>query len=242
MSGAQWRDLMGELDSGFRLLAPDLYGYGQSDPWPGPGPLTMAAEVEIVARMMAVAGGSAHLVAHSYGGAVALHALAQGIGKVLSLAIYEPVAFHMLAGGGGTDVLHYREIHKVAEAVWRSVADSDNARAMQGFVDYWNGAGTWAAMSSDSQEELARRAPKVGQDFSALFGSAAQFESLSDLRQPSLLLAGERTPAPTQHLTDLLATALQDAEIRIIADAGHMGPVTHRRQVNTEIVKFLRRQ
>ena len=91
MSGKQWRSLRGLLAANHRVLVPDLYGYGKSDVWPGRGPLTMAAEIEIIALMAELAGGPAHLVAHSYGGAVALHAAKERVGDFLSLSAYEPV-------------------------------------------------------------------------------------------------------------------------------------------------------
>ncbi len=242
MSGTQWRDIMAELGSEFRLLAPDFYGYGKSDSWPGPAPLTLDAELTILVEMMALADGEAHLVAHSYGAAIALQGMTAGLGNVLSLTAYEPVAFHLLAKGSQADLTDYEEILKIAELVWANVAVGDNDRAMQVFVDYWNGAGTWQGMGDDSRTALAAQAPKVGQDFTALFSLADNFDNYAALDQPTLLLVGDRTPTPTRHLTDLLVDALPNSKKQIIVGAGHMGPITHRQQVNTEILRFLRAQ
>src|SRR5262245_39392119 len=94
-SSAQWRELAAMLSGRYRVLAPDLYGYGGS-PMPPDGAFTLAHEAEIVRALLQRAGGAAHLVGHSYGGAVALHVALRYGASVLSLALIEPVAFHLL--------------------------------------------------------------------------------------------------------------------------------------------------
>src|SRR5688500_438233 len=72
-SNAQWRALAEGLSARFRVIAPDFYGYGATEHWPGRGPFQLEREAEIVRAMLGRAGEPAHLVGHSYGGAVALH-------------------------------------------------------------------------------------------------------------------------------------------------------------------------
>src|SRR5688572_6699464 len=69
-SGAQWRALAERLSSRYRVIAPDLYGYGATAHWPGQGPFHLEREAEIVEALLARVGEPAHLVGHSYGGAV----------------------------------------------------------------------------------------------------------------------------------------------------------------------------
>jgi len=68
-AGAQWQALAGALGSGYSVFAPDLYGYGESDPWPGHGPFALAEEAALAEAVLADAGqGPIHLIGHSYGG------------------------------------------------------------------------------------------------------------------------------------------------------------------------------
>ena len=91
-SGAQWRSLCAPLAERFTALAPDLYGYGASDPWPGRAAMTLADEVAPLEALLARRPGPVHLVGHSYGGAVALR-LALRAPTLRSLTLIEPVAF-----------------------------------------------------------------------------------------------------------------------------------------------------
>jgi pimeloyl-ACP methyl ester carboxylesterase len=58
----------------------------------------------------------------------------------------------------------------------------------------------------------------------------------SDLRFPVLLMRGERAPTPTRLITERLIGLLPNARLVVISGAGHMGPVTHRSEVNALIV------
>src|SRR5688572_5073410 len=95
-SGAQWRALAERLSGRYRVIAPDLYGYGATAPWPGRGAFSLAREAEIALAMLELADEPAHLVGHSYGGAVALHVARLHGGLLRSLVAIEPVAFHLL--------------------------------------------------------------------------------------------------------------------------------------------------
>ncbi len=61
---------MSLLESHFRVVAPDLWGFGLTDGWPKGEDLTHDHQASLVARVIeAVALGPVHLVGHSYGGA-----------------------------------------------------------------------------------------------------------------------------------------------------------------------------
>jgi pimeloyl-ACP methyl ester carboxylesterase len=56
-SGRQWHTLQGRLADGYQVLSPDLYGSGDSPPWPPGRGLTLADEVALLEPVFeAVAG------------------------------------------------------------------------------------------------------------------------------------------------------------------------------------------
>ena len=73
-SSGQWRPLMERLAGRFRSLAVDLYGYGQSPPWPDERPLSLTDEAALIEPVLEAVGDPVHVIGHSYGGAVALKA------------------------------------------------------------------------------------------------------------------------------------------------------------------------
>jgi pimeloyl-ACP methyl ester carboxylesterase len=61
-SGAQWRALAERLGERYRVIAPDLYGYGGTAHWPGRRPFHLECEAEIVLALLGRVNERAHLV------------------------------------------------------------------------------------------------------------------------------------------------------------------------------------
>jgi pimeloyl-ACP methyl ester carboxylesterase len=230
-SAAQWRALAAELSGRYRVIAPDLYGYGATPNWPGREAFSLAHEAEIVHALIGDAGEPAHLVGHSYGGAVALHVARVRGERVRSLTVIEPVAFHLLA--------ERSEINSVAEGVARAIACGDYFGGCRSFVDYWSGPGSWDALPAATRGALAPRLAKVALDFHAAFGEPAGVDDFRLMAVPTLLVQGARSPQPTRRICELLAGVLPDAWVKTIDGAGHMAPLTHRDAVNAVITAHL---
>jgi len=235
-SGAQWRTLAGRLGARYRVLAPDLYGYGATAPWPGRGPLDLAHEAQIVRAMLARAGAPAHLVGHSYGGAVALHVARTDCAMLRSLALVEPVAFHLLRG---EDAQALDEITALARHVAASVACGDYVGGFASFVDYWSGPGAWRTMPAGKRAAMAARLAKVALDFHATLNEPARLEAFGMTAVPTLLVQGARSPRPTRRICELLAGVLPECRLEAVAGAGHMAPLTHGEQVGSLIAAHL---
>jgi len=242
-SRAQWQSLTEALPSGYRILAPDLYGYGESDPWPGNGALCLADEAALVDAVLPLGCGPIHLVGHSYGGAVALRFAVQYPERLRSLVLIEPVAFHLLRQEGAkpADRLLFAEVMEIAGLVRRAVISGNYRAAMAGFIDYWNGQGTWARMTPEQRAALSRRVTKVALDFSAAEMESASAPAYGRIAAPALVLHGARSPEPTRRIAELVADSLPAGRLQIIEGAGHMLPLTHKQGVNTAIAAHLRR-
>ncbi len=236
----QWRALAELIGGEFQLLAPDLYGYGESDDWPGRRPLSLADEAAIVTAIMERCDGPIDLIGHSYGGAVALRAALQHGSRINSLTLIEPVAFYLLRAGDAADRAHLDEVREVAERVGQGVASGDFHGGMRGFIDHWNGDGSWAALNPTVQTELARRLTKVALDFWAIRNEETRLDAYRALEMPTLMVRGAQAPAPPKAVTRLLAETIPGARLEIIAHAGHMSPVTHADAVNAAIAAHLR--
>lgn len=238
-SSAQWRALIDRLSTRFRVIAPDLYGYGASALWPGQVSFRLAHEAEIACALLGRIGEPAHVVGHSYGGATALHLARERSDLMCSLAVVEPVAFHLLRGGNGTDARALSEIRTVVAAVADALACGDYAGGFEHFVDYWSGPGAWAAVPAEKRAALAPRLAKVALDFHATLNDPAQIDDFRTLAVPTLVVKGSCSALPTRRICDLLARALPEVSMREIEGAGHMAPLTHRDEVNNLLVAHI---
>jgi pimeloyl-ACP methyl ester carboxylesterase len=242
-SGAQWQALSETLRSGYRILAPDLYGYGETDPWPGYGPFALAEEAALADAILPLGHGPIHLVGHSYGGAVALRFAMQQPERLRSVVLIEPVAFHLLRDDASDPANRhlFGEVMAVADLVSSAAASGDYRGAMARFVDYWNGDGAWMRTKPELQAALARRTPKVMLDFWATMTESTPRTAYRRIAVPTLVLRGARSPRPTRRLAELVAESLPESRLQTIEGAGHMLPLSHKEAVNAAVAAHLRR-
>ncbi|MFA9216078.1 MAG: alpha/beta fold hydrolase [Sphingomonadaceae bacterium] len=234
-SRSQWNALCAQLEPLFRCLAVDLLGYGKS-PFPADvaGAYTLSHEVDAVNAALAAhlqPGEAFHLVGHSYGGATALRLARTLRARVLSLTLFEPVAFHLLPVNDPAR----QEIEAVVARIHATSTDHDATRI---FLDYWNGAGAFDAMPAALQQRFSAQIAKVKLDFEALLGEPATLTALATLDLPALVLSGRDSPLSTRRLAAQLAAALPNASATQTS-GGHMGPISHAADVNPHIAAFL---
>ncbi|UGQ49178.1 alpha/beta fold hydrolase [Massilia endophytica] len=234
-SRSQWAALMAAQESRFRFIALDLLGYGKSAfPSEVADEFSLAHEVDAVAAALAAhldSGEPFHLIGHSYGGATALRLARQMRSRVLSLAVFEPVAFHLLSPQDAARA----GIERVISAI--DMAPSQHAAA-RAFIDYWNGAGAFDKLAPQLQQRFASQVAKVRLDFQALLGEPATLEDMRVLDMPSLVMWGADAPASTRRVAECLAAALPNAG-SCQTPGGHMAPLTHAEDVNAALISFL---
>jgi len=237
-SGAQWRALAQKLSSRYRVLTPDLWGYGGTGACPSLG-FGLAQEAEIVHALLQRAGGSAHLVGHSYGGAVALHVALRHGAALHSLTLIEPVAFHLLRENEATDALAFAEIAAIAARVNRALIDGDLEGGMARFVDYWSGPGEWALVPVAKRAALAARLQKVALDFRAAFEEPTRLQDCWPIYAPTLLVQGSASPLPARRICGQLSRIIAGSRLEVVEGAGHMLPLTHAERVNALVAAHL---
>jgi pimeloyl-ACP methyl ester carboxylesterase len=86
---------------------------------------------------------------------------------------------------------------------------------------------------------LRRWLPKAPLDFQALLGERTPLAAYRQLAMPTLVLRGEHAPRPSRLIAEGLARVVRTARLRVVPNAGHMGPFTHADDVNRAIAKHL---
>jgi pimeloyl-ACP methyl ester carboxylesterase len=99
----QWRALSEALADRYRALAINLFGYGETTPWPDNTSQSVRAQASLVLALPAVQEGPVQLVVHSFGASVALKAALLLGSRVKSLVLIEPNPFNLLKQQGRTE-------------------------------------------------------------------------------------------------------------------------------------------
>ena len=239
-SSKQWSALVDLLSADYRVIAPNLYGYGGSSAWDGRAAFRLRHEAALVEELLRELREPAHLVGHSYGGAVSLCVARNAPARVRSLCVFEPASFHLLRTTDAKDTRAFHEIGQVALAVWNALVNGEYVMGSQRFVDYWSGCGTWASLGHSRRESLLQRLPKIGLDFQATINDPAGLDAFRGLAMRRMVLAGAKSTPVAHRICNALAGIWPDAQHHVVAGAGHMGPVTHAGDVNRLITEFVR--
>jgi pimeloyl-ACP methyl ester carboxylesterase len=233
-SSAMWTPVINALKSRFRLIAPDLIGYGRTDPWPDGYVFGLEDELRLIEPLIEHEPGGAHVVAHSYGGVVALALARAGRVGIRSLTLIEPVAFHMAR----SDPQAWAEVERFSGGFGDRMAAGDVEGAMQHFVDYWSSPGTWEAMDEGSRAHMRRAAPKIMHEFHAASADPL-VDALRDVAFPVRLIAGDISPLPVRRIAALIAERLPNASLEVVTGANHLLPATHHRVLSEWLLKTL---
>lgn len=224
-SSAQWERLAEVLSADCRMIAPDLLGFGATEPWRVPGALTHDLQAELAAQVIdATADGAMDVVGHSYGGATAVRLAVNRPERVRSLVLIEPILNCLL--GEASDPL-FGESERVAKAFVASVERREPEKAWELFIDSRNGAGTWARMSDKRRQQFVAQSRQGQEGFISNLNNRTTFAECRRLAVPTTVVCGAETTAPDRRTSELLRDAVSGAHYETIAGAAHMSPLTH---------------
>lgn len=237
-SKLQWYFLMRAMSKDYLLVAVDFYGCGDS-PFPGNAEtFSLSDEIALVDSLLdgiIPPGEPIHLVGHSYGGAVALRICYRGPKRIRSLTLFEPVAYHLLSATDEALI----EARKTAGTVKSYLDKGDYAGGAGYFIDFWNGAGTFASYPKEMQDILAEGAKKMPLNFRALMSEPLSLEDYRKITTPTCLIAGRQSPISSRRVAELLVDYLPHRRLHWL-DTGHMAPINEPHKVNSLIENFIR--
>ena len=109
-----WARVVAALRDRYRVLTPDLLGYGRSEASPANARFHPWSDLGALIALAKLANAPVHLVGHSYGGALALEAARSLGSRVRTLTLIDPVAFHLMR-------LHMSSHPERTAAVYRGI-------------------------------------------------------------------------------------------------------------------------
>ncbi len=227
--GAQWRGLSGLLKDTYRVVCPDLFGCGDSEPWPLERVWTLKDDERAINAVLAEINEPVHLVVHSGGGRFIHPTVSKQQNHVLSITFFEPTHFQLLRHC--RDPL-FSEPEEMAN-VFRSIMDAGNRdKAMERFVDLWARAeGTWVSLPEPVQNLMRRGANRLYHEWALIWHDEPTMDDLVSLEVPVLLVKGDSTIPSMHRVCHFLRQSNPTWRYVEISGAGHMCPFTHYAEV-----------
>ena len=225
-SGRQWAKTARLLEARFRVIAPDLWGFGGTERWSGDQELTHDHQAFLVAQVIKyLCKEPVHLVGHSYGGATAVRLILKDRELVRTAVLIEPILTPLLQLAGEEKL--FREYFDMAQAFLENVAARNLDEAWRIFLDYRNGPGTWQALPEPSKERFRDTTESTVAGFRSNLRNSTSLKDLQQLSLPTLVMCGEKTTVPDRRLTEILRDHIPQCRYEIIPGAEHMSPLSH---------------
>jgi 3-oxoadipate enol-lactonase len=228
LDGRMWADQMSAFAEHYRVLVPDLRGFGRSQAIDTPHP--QAADVAELLRVLGIA--RTHVVGLSMGGGVAIDRLLAEPEQVTSLVLVD------------SNMPGFRRPDNTA-AQCEELAKSVGVDAAMAH---------WLA---DPIFEGSRRRPAVFQRLSEIvsgyhggrwlgtmrtrYRCANVGDHLRDVRVPTLVIVGELYTPGFHEITDAYVAAIAGTQKVVIPTAGHMSNMDEPERFNEVVLQFLTR-
>ena len=239
VSGArQWRRLMDDLKDRFRVRAVNLFGYGQTLPWPGDATQSLGDQAKLVEGVLPANADEVCLVGHSFGGSVAMKLAARLGARVSRLVLLETNPFYLLAQAGRVDA--FAEAMDMRNCVKTCGARGEWLVAAERFADYWGGAGSWQNMSFERREAFAQALKPNFFEWDSVMNETTPAEQWAALLPHSTLLVCDRkTVLPIREIDSILRQFCPPWSHKEVLDGGHMAPLTRPDVINPIVRSFL---
>lgn len=225
-SGRQWQGLADQLLGCADVIAPDLPGYGRAS--------ELAEDrLPYLERVIGGLPGQIHVVAHSFGGAIAMRLANAHASRIASVTLYDPITCVPQRGG-------HNHLPDALDSVWRRHAALPAPVMMQNFFDFWATGMRWADLSAQQQTRLTKHFPGLCRDMAEII-SGHWTSPHHSYRGPVAIFCGQLSPSVTLAMANEIARTHTNASVCVLPGLGHFAPLTHPGAVNTHFLAALSR-
>jgi pimeloyl-ACP methyl ester carboxylesterase len=233
-----WDLVVPGLAQSMEVVTYDRRGHGESAPRPRPSPVRDDA-ADLAALLEALNIYPAHVVAHSYGGAVALRLAIDRPEMVRSVAIHEPPFVSLLAADPAT-ALEGEQLLAGTRILQQLIRSGQQVLAAQQLVGVFSTEpGAWGRLPVSIQQTFVRTVDQWAEEFDDPEALLPDLGACRELMVPALLTYGSESPAFLRHITQALGGVLHNSQIVGIPESGHAPHVVRPQQYVGLLLTFL---
>jgi 3-oxoadipate enol-lactonase len=221
-----WKEQAGEFSKAYRVIRINLPGHGAS---PSPASRSYRIEdfVEDVARVFReLSIEKAVLIGLSMGGIVAQN-FAIKYGNLVKALVLVDTTSH----GVGSDA--------TADAFLAAVDKQGAEKAIQDLSDISFGSSATPALIEWARREVIQTPEFVAREAIRSISDADTRSSLSQIKAPTLVIAGEEDCVTPRPEAEILAKSINNSTLSIIPEAGHFSMLEKPAEFNRILRRFL---
>lgn len=212
-----WDEVRDALGDGFRTIAYDRRGYGESgEPEDYRRTTVFEHGDDLIALLRGLDLAPAVLCGHSFGAMTCLDAVMREPGLVRGAVLIEPPMLWLAAGGAeAMSALH--------GAIEEGAAEHGSAGAIGAFVREVCGDHALESVGRERATAALAHPRGFGADMGAVGDWSVPPREIRAIETPVVMVAGTRTPQAYREPATVLARMIPGAELRE-ADSGHLVP------------------
>ena len=227
-SASAWQPVGQRLSDRFRIVAPNLPGYGGTSLEEPGGPDGVPHAAGLLESLIRETGVPDVLAGHSYGGAVALTVALRGHVKPRALALFEPVCTPILLATGETEPFARM---KVLLDDYVSAFESGDLEAARTMVDFWFGPGAYEKLPGPVRDFIVKNTGPNVHDVRATFRERYAPDAIRKLDMPVWVVYGSNSPDVSYKIASTLAAIARKGSLVKVDGATHALTATHSGEV-----------
>jgi len=227
-SASAWQPVGQRLSDRFRIVAPNLPGYGGTSLEEPGGPDGVPHAAGLLESLIRETGVPDVLAGHSYGGAVALTVALRGHVKPRALALFEPVCTPILLATGETE--SFARMKALLDD-YISAFESGDLEAARTMVDFWFGPGAYEKLPGPVRDFIVKNTGPNVHDVRATFRERYAPDAIRNLDMPVWVVYGSNSPDVSYKIASTLAAIARKGSLVKVDGATHALTATHSGEV-----------
>ena len=227
-SSNAWQPVGQRLMDRFRIVAPNLPGYGGTSLEEPGGVQGVSHAAGLLEAVMSETGVADVLAGHSYGGVVALAVALRGHVRPKALALFEPVCVPILLSVGEAQAFGGM---KALLDGYISAFEGGDLQAARTMVDFWFGRGAYEQLPGPVRDFIVKHTASNVHDVRASFRERYAPEEIRKLDMPVWVVYGSLSPDVSHRVAGTLAALAPQGSLVKVDGATHALTATHSAEV-----------